>query len=339
MKSDHTNSILVGLLTSIASDVNDQKDQSAALVRDLATTKSSQMQMLEQLEASRVSLATLEAENASLKQQLKAEKDKYHTLSRFVKESTLKSPDKTTSSEQQAPPVGQKRRLDFGGDEVCTDVEMFGNALEETTVSNSRGLSSALAETTQEVATMPQAVNVNPPSSSSVAHHITGRANSNLTESSSHTNASLELNQNNEPVGDKGKRFLSMLLELASMGLVKPGMKLQGIALPKSLLICNPTHLTYCLEVADFTCDPNDVDIVAAYRKNGVSAEKTQAINAGVRIEDAVYEKLFEFERRTAFDARQTPGRTIGGLSKRIKKYKTEIKEAIMTPAISRKYL
>ena len=55
LKSDHTNSILVGLLTSIASDVNDQKDQSAALVRDLATTKSSQMQMLEQLEASRVS--------------------------------------------------------------------------------------------------------------------------------------------------------------------------------------------------------------------------------------------------------------------------------------------
>mmetsp|Transcript_26075 Transcript_26075/g.52392 ORF Transcript_26075/g.52392 Transcript_26075/m.52392 type:complete len:322 (+) Transcript_26075:393-1358(+) len=225
LKSDHTNSTLVGLLTSIATDVEDQKDQSAVLVRDLATAKSSQMQMIEQLEASRVSLATLEAENASLKQQLKAEKDKYHALSRFVKESTLKNPDKTTSSEQQAPPVGQKRHLDFGGDEVSNDVEMtLGNALEETTVSNSRGLSSALAETTQEVATMPQAVNVNPPSSSSVAHHITGQANSNnLTKSSSHTNASLELNQNNEPVGDKGKRFLSMLLELANMGLVKPG--------------------------------------------------------------------------------------------------------------------
>ena len=332
LKSDHTNSTLVGLLTSIATDVEDQKDQSAVLVRDLATAKSSQMQMIEQLEASRVSLATLEAENASLKQQLKAEKDKYHALSRFMKESMLKSPDKTTSSEQQAPPVGQKRRLDFGGDEVSNDVEMLGNALEETTVSNSRGLSSALDETTQEVATMPQAVNVNPPSSSSVAHHTTGRANSNLTESSSHTNASLELNQNNEPAGDKGKRFLSMLLELANMGLVKPGMKLQGIALPMSLLLSNPSHLTYCLEVADFTCDPNDVDIVAAYSKNDVSAEITQAINAGVRIEDAVYEKLFEFERRTASDVRQTPGRSIGGFSKRIKKYKNEIKEAKNDP-------
>ena len=338
LKSDHTNSVLVGLLTSIAGDVKDQKDQSAVLVRDLATAKSSQAQLIEQLEANKASITSLEAENAFLKQQLQAEKDKYRALSRFVKDSTLKSPDKTTSSEPLLPPLLQKRRLDYSVEEVSKDVEMLGSASEETAVSNSRGTSSAPAETPQaieimpqpqEIMPQPQAVNVNPPSSSSVAHHdITVRADSNLTESSAHMFASLELNQDNEPAGDRGKRFLSLLLELANMDLVKPGTKLQGIEIPRSLLIANPTHLTYCLEVVDFTCDPRDVEIVATYRKNDASAEKLQAMQAGVRIEDTVYEKLFEFERRTAADARQTLGRTIGGLSKRIKKYKNEIKDA-----------
>ena len=117
LKADHSNSVMCGLLTSIASDVQEHRDQSAGLVRDLATAKSSQMHLVDKLQAYKDSNASLKAENASLRQKLKDLENEHQALSRYVKETSLKSPDKIASSEQQLPPVAQKRRLSFGGEE------------------------------------------------------------------------------------------------------------------------------------------------------------------------------------------------------------------------------
>lgn len=50
--------------------------------------------------------------------------------------------------------------------------------------------------------------------------------------------------------------------------------------------------------------------------------------NAAVNIESAVYNKLFEFESSSEKTAAQRPGKTIGGMAKRIKQYKHRIKAA-----------
>ena len=78
--------------------------------------------------------------------------------------------------------------------------------------------------------------------------------------------------------------------------------------------------IAYCLKV-DFCCDSADVDIVATYKKASRS-QKVLALNAAVRIEDAIYHKVFDFEERTQEEVTKLPGSRVLGLAKRIKIYK-----------------
>ena len=90
--------------------------------------------------------------------------------------------------------------------------------------------------------------------------------------------------------------------------------------------------IAYCLKV-DFCCDSADVDIVATYKKASRS-QKVLALNAAVRIEDAIYHKVFDFEERTQEEVTKLPGSRVLGLAKRIKIYKNLIKNT--TKAIVR---
>ena len=98
-----------------------------------------------------------------------------------------------------------------------------------------------------------------------------------------------------------------MLLELCDAGLVYPGKKLKNTAIPASMLV-NPSAMTHCLEVGDFCCDSADIDLVATYKeKNVENTQKVQAMNAGVRIEDAIFHKMFELLEKRPEELKKCP--------------------------------
>ena len=167
----------------------------------------------------------------------------------------------------------------------------------------------------------PAVVNVNSSLSSNTAHPIMVPTNSNVTATTASSNVTIsttaaaplpqgdDLHWTNgaESESDAGKRFLNVLLELCDAGLVYPGKKLKNTAIPASMLV-NPSAMTHCLEVGDFCCDSADIDLVATYKeKNVENTQKVQAMNAGVRIEDAIFHKMFELLEKRPEELKKCP--------------------------------
>ncbi len=342
LKDDHKNSVIMGLMTSIATDVKEQKDQSAGLVDNLATARSTEIQLVDELEKCRTSLARLEAENASLRQQLHNSDEKMRRYKKMVEASIL-TPDKIGSSEEHlSPPVSKRPRLSCDKEEHDNHVETLSDVFdgEDLAAATTTAAAAASAPTTTAALAeqaAPAVVNVNPSSSSNAAHPIMVPTNSNVTATtastatapSSERDCPINWTNGAESASDKGKRFLNVLLDLCDAGLVEPGKKLKNTAIPQSILK-NPSGMTHCLDVGDFCCDSVDIDLVATYKEQLVdNAQKVEAINAGVRIEDAIYRKVSEFQKVTRPEgSTKVSGRSFLGMARHIKEYRNRIKTA-----------
>ena len=345
LKDDHKSSVVMGLMTSIATDVREQKDQSAGLVNNLATAKSIEIQLLEELEDCKAFRARLEAENASLRQKLNDSDEKMRKYRKMLEATIANTPDKIGSSEEHLSPVRKRSRLSYDEGEQDNHVEMLSDVFDgEDPAAATTTAAASVPTTTAALAEQSPAVeNANPSSSSNTAHPIMVPTNSNVTATTANSNATtsttstahssegdIRINWTNgaESASDKGKRFLDVLLELCDAGLVQPGKKLKNTAIPASILN-NPSGMTHCLEVGDFCCDSADIDLVATYEeKLADNTKKVQAINAAVRIEDAIYHKVFEFKEKRPEEYTKVPGRNFLGMAKHIKEYRTRIKNA-----------
>ena len=326
--SDHPsqNAALCSLLVSISDDVREQKAKTNCLASDLAATKATNIQMMEQNLSYKGVIARLTSEKASLLQRLDEKDEKYRALYEFSRSTNLKTPERkrkvaerTTSTVPQ--PSNKIHRLSSDFEMANYDDEVdIAMSMEENV---STAASYAVSCTTLHMSPAPSIAH----SASTTPAEAPSSGNTNPSSIQIQWNHHAE-NSTAERSGDAKKRFLNMLLELAIRGLVKPGMKLQNIDLTE-IAVANPSKLKHCLEVADFVCDNADIEKLSTYGDEAVQNDNDQrvaVVDAGVRIEDAVFKKLHEFEK---FKNRtKTVGRSFLALSKRLVAYKNEIKTA-----------
>lgn len=133
----------------------------------------------------------------------------------------------------------------------------------------------------------------------------------------------------NSSQGDRGLTLSSALEDLAVAGLLKSLDKFGNIAsVPETIISkVNVSKLRACLDLIDFAGNPFDMEIL----RDGKKAVGSSVQDAASRLTSTVLDKMFELEGTTAEIAQaggNVPGEAVMGLSKRISRYRDNIKTA-----------
>ena len=131
----------------------------------------------------------------------------------------------------------------------------------------------------------------------------------------------------NSSQGDRGLTLSSALEDLAVAGLLKSLDKFGNIAsVPETIISkVNVSKLRACLDLIDFAGNPFDMEIL----RDGKKAVGSSVQDAASRLTSTVLDKMFELEGTTAEIAQSggnVPGEAVMGLSKRISRYRDNIK-------------
>jgi hypothetical protein len=313
-RGEREDSLDLTMLSKIMEDIGEIKTQNKDMATDLAATKQTLAHESEQkeryqkeLEQVRIQLAETQQELAEANAALERYRERFAAYDMIHHRSPVEKCER----------VPKRKRIEGGTTKLnlqeSVDTEIT-QPLEEPSTLPPKTLSIPNPEPLDVQSTTPSTV---PDPNNLKPSAVAQLRNNNKSDAV------------NSSQGDRGLTLSSALEDLAVAGLLKSLDKFGNIAsVPETIISkVNVSKLRACLDLIDFAGNPFDMEIL----RDGKKAVGSSVQDAASRLTSTVLDKMFELEGTTAEIAQaggNVPGEAVMGLSKRISRYRDNIKTA-----------